>query len=42
MLASDWQSTDPGLAGDINADESVDIWDVQQLAWHWLCDYNQL
>jgi hypothetical protein len=42
MLASDWQLTDPGLAGDINADESVDIWDVQQLAWHWLCDYNQL
>jgi hypothetical protein len=40
VFASDWLLTDPGLAGDINADESVDIWDMQQLAWHWLCDYN--
>ncbi len=36
MFANDWDSTGSGLAGDTNGDECVDVWDLAQVAQHWM------
>ncbi|GAH60576.1 unnamed protein product, partial [marine sediment metagenome] len=38
IVANDWQKTGPGLAGDTNRNEIVDIEDLAQIAQHWLSD----
>ena len=38
IVANDWQKTGPGLAGDTNWNEIVDIEDLAQIAQHWLSD----
>jgi hypothetical protein len=42
VLASDWLSGGPGLAGDINKDDRVDFWDLAHLACYWLSDCDSL
>ncbi|MHC4658307.1 MAG: thrombospondin type 3 repeat-containing protein [Planctomycetota bacterium] len=39
-VASDWDESGTGLAGDINSDEIVDFNDLEILAYHWLSDCN--
>ena len=41
MLAPDWLLTGYHVAGDTNRDDSVDLWDLVQLAQHWLSDCGQ-
>lgn len=36
LLAADWMEAGPSLAGDIYADETVDILDLQLMAQYWL------
>ncbi len=38
FLASDWMSSEPDRPGDLNANGTVDIWDITQFANHWLSD----
>ena len=41
MFAGSWSLTGPCLQGDTNRDDSVDIWDLAQIAQHWLSYCNQ-
>jgi len=38
VLAADWHLTGSALAGDTNRDETIDFWDLAQVAQHWLED----
>ena len=38
VVATDWLLAGLGLPGDINVDENVGMWDLVQLARHWLED----
>jgi hypothetical protein len=38
LIAADWLVAGLGLPGDIDRDESVGMFDLVQLAWHWLED----
>jgi len=41
ILGLDWRLNGSGLAGDTNRDEYVDIWDLAQVAQHWLSSCDQ-
>ncbi len=36
ILANDWMKTGPGLEGDTNWSNTVDLVDLLQIAEHWL------
>jgi hypothetical protein len=41
ILALDWLSSGPSLAGDTNRDKTIDFSDVAQVAQHWLTNCSQ-